>query len=317
MRMDRTEIISSKPKRAAPKDAVFSSHSDFYRNSAYASCPQEHRFGGSLGQSVMTATHGPIDMINAAVPELVVVTPLTPMDEFILDVGDGAKRYSKTATNSIVILPALTEFRSFVTNKHSILALSLPHSHLVELLEKAGLRTDPFASRLGQMLQEPAASQLLKAIWQAAKSPHDVDDLLIDGLTLQLLAHLAERDSVSASVTHTSGPKAHFSPALISGLERYVDEHLQTRIRVKDLAELAGMSEFQFVRHFKDAFGVTPYQYVVARRLERAKQLLSNASLSLVQIAYACGYSSQSHMNDQFRNRVGATPGQYRSVRKS
>ena len=79
------------------------------------------------------------------------------------------------------------------------------------------------------------------------------------------------------------------------------------------LAEQAGLSPYHFLRLFKAATGMTPHRFVSARRVARCRDLLSDPSKSLAQIAYQCGYSSQSHMTTQFGRAMGMTPGAYRA----
>jgi len=71
-------------------------------------------------------------------------------------------------------------------------------------------------------------------------------------------------------------------------------------------------SRTHFLRLFRASTGQTPYQYVLNRRLERAKSLLQKTLMPLVNIAAACGFSSQTHMTDLFRSHIGKTPLHYR-----
>jgi len=59
--------------------------------------------------------------------------------------------------------------------------------------------------------------------------------------------------------------------------------------------------------------GVTPHQYVIRRRIERAKKLLKYSDLKIVEIALACGFANQSHLSRHFRNLVGTSPKAYRN----
>ena len=63
---------------------------------------------------------------------------------------------------------------------------------------------------------------------------------------------------------------------------------------------------------FRQSFGVPPHQYLLARRLARAKNLLRSSVLPISELALLCGFSSASHFNQRFRHAMGATPGQYR-----
>jgi AraC family transcriptional regulator len=73
------------------------------------------------------------------------------------------------------------------------------------------------------------------------------------------------------------------------------------------------LSAYHFARQFKAATGLPPHQYVLARRVERAQQLLqAGTDLSLAEVAADAGFSDQSQFSHQFKRLVGVTPGQFR-----
>ena len=76
---------------------------------------------------------------------------------------------------------------------------------------------------------------------------------------------------------------------------------------------MARLSPYHFARQFKAATGLPPYQYVILRRVERAKQLLQGAGdLSLAEVAAHAGFSGQSVFCHHFKRLVGVTPRQFR-----
>jgi AraC family transcriptional regulator len=72
------------------------------------------------------------------------------------------------------------------------------------------------------------------------------------------------------------------------------------------------MSVYHFARRFKETVGESPHAYVLSRRLARAQHMLRRRDSSLVDVAAACGFSSQAHLTTAFRNAFGATPNTYR-----
>jgi AraC family transcriptional regulator len=94
----------------------------------------------------------------------------------------------------------------------------------------------------------------------------------------------------------------------------YIHDHLDRDIKLEDLAQLLGMSQFHFSRVFKQSIGISPYQYLLKQRVERAKQLLKQREeRSILDIALACGFNSHSHLSKQFRQLTGMTPKAYRA----
>ena len=98
-----------------------------------------------------------------------------------------------------------------------------------------------------------------------------------------------------------------------SQILEFIEANLATDISLEALANFTNFSTFHFCRLFKDTMGVTPHQYVIRRRIERAKKLLKHSDLKIVEIALACGFANQSHLSRHFRNLVGTSPKAYRN----
>ena len=93
-----------------------------------------------------------------------------------------------------------------------------------------------------------------------------------------------------------------------------IREHLHAAVTLRDLAAVAHLSPDHFARQFKAATGVPPHQYVILRRVERARQLLqAGTDLSLAEVAACAGFSDQSQFSHHFKRLVGVTPGQFRA----
>ncbi|KRP61940.1 helix-turn-helix domain-containing protein [Pseudomonas trivialis] len=97
-------------------------------------------------------------------------------------------------------------------------------------------------------------------------------------------------------------------------LVEYIEQHLQDPISLGLLAGVCALSEYHFARMFRQSFGLPPHQYLLARRLARARSLLRGGALPLGEVALMCGFSSASHFNQRFRQATGATPGDYRQA---
>jgi AraC family transcriptional regulator len=101
-------------------------------------------------------------------------------------------------------------------------------------------------------------------------------------------------------------------PRILSRIRDRIEAELDTELSLACLAKESGYSRAHFLRMFRAATGLTPHQYVLQRRLSTAQQLLRQSKMLLVDIALKCGFSSQTHMNDVFRKRLGVTPLKYR-----
>jgi AraC family transcriptional regulator len=93
----------------------------------------------------------------------------------------------------------------------------------------------------------------------------------------------------------------------------YIEEHLVACPTLEQMAAVARVSPYHFARQFKATTGLPPHQYVILRRVERARHLLqAGTELSLAEVAAHAGFSDQSQFSYHFRRLVGLTPGQFR-----
>jgi AraC family transcriptional regulator len=95
-------------------------------------------------------------------------------------------------------------------------------------------------------------------------------------------------------------------------LQDYIEDHLAEDLAIAKLSALIPMSQFHFARAFKAATGEPPHRYIMQRRIERAKVLLSVKQFSVAEVSYQTGFSNQSHFTAQFRKAIGMTPKQFR-----
>ena len=98
----------------------------------------------------------------------------------------------------------------------------------------------------------------------------------------------------------------------LRALDRYIDDHLARRFKVADLAAFACLSETHFTERFRAQTGLSPWQYVMRRRLEASRQLLMRSRLPLSEIAALTGFAHQSALSRAYRKHYGHPPSQTR-----
>jgi AraC family transcriptional regulator len=131
-------------------------------------------------------------------------------------------------------------------------------------------------------------------------------ETLAHALAMQFLAFgSSSKDMLNSSVEP-------LPPRILSRIRDRIEAGLDSKLSLASLAKESGYSRAHFLRMFRTATGLTPHQYVLERRLSAAQQLLRQSRMLLADIALRCGFSSQTHMNDVFRKRLGLTPREYR-----
>lgn len=127
-----------------------------------------------------------------------------------------------------------------------------------------------------------------------------------------LLFGLLQNVVASLGPARSESRRQSLDTAQVRKVGNFVEEHLDEPLSLECLAAHVGIGPFAFPRAFREATGMSPHAFVTERRLNRACNLLRNTREPLAEIAYAAGFSSQSHMTTVFGKKLGVTPGRYR-----
>ncbi|HEY9606689.1 MAG TPA: AraC family transcriptional regulator [Allocoleopsis sp.] len=132
--------------------------------------------------------------------------------------------------------------------------------------------------------------------------------LLIDSLKTTLAIHLLR--NYCTTQPKLSSYRDGLSFLKLQQVKEYINEHLNQDIKLIELAAIVQMSPYHFLRLFKQSMGVTPHQYILQCRIEKAKCLLQHGELSIADVAARVGFCDQSHFTRYFKRIVGVTPKQ-------
>ncbi|TXT38971.1 MAG: transcriptional regulator AraC family [Comamonadaceae bacterium] len=145
--------------------------------------------------------------------------------------------------------------------------------------------------------QAQRVSQLLEALWQAE------EPLAFDSLLHRVMQELRPHARVSKPLP--TDKRMRFAPVL-----DYLHAHFEQRLTLNDLAQVAGLSPFHFLRQFQAQVHVTPQQMLMAVRLFEAKRLLATGQAPAM-VAASTGLTDQAHLTRAFARRYGVTPARY------
>jgi len=105
----------------------------------------------------------------------------------------------------------------------------------------------------------------------------------------------------------------HYYAETIESLKEYICDNLDNKLRLEELAKVAAISPFHLLRLFTKYTGITLHQFILVRRIEKAKDLLKN-KYSISDVCYTLGFSDQSHFTRCFKRMIGLTPRQYQML---
>jgi AraC-like DNA-binding protein len=104
------------------------------------------------------------------------------------------------------------------------------------------------------------------------------------------------------------GASGGLSASALRRVRAYIDNHIENAVDLRTLADIAGLSLSYFARAFKKSTGMTPHAYLMGQRLLQARDLLTQSTLSLAEIAVVSGFCDQSHLTRTFRRQFGTPP---------
>ena len=150
---------------------------------------------------------------------------------------------------------------------------------------------------------DPAAIAAATDLRRLLLAPGAIDPLDCERLVLALEACAAAR-----LVMEPGRAEAWMTPQRLRRIDELIEARLEAKLTVQDLAEALGLSTGFFARAFKRATGRAPHDYIIDRRIARARLLLRDRARGLAAVALASGFASHAHMTATFRTRLGISP---------
>ena len=154
----------------------------------------------------------------------------------------------------------------------------------------------------------PQVERLTSALLGLAEIDRKQQPLFLEGITLALLALALAPHREWRDARHRRG----LGKAELDRCMAIVDAHVGEKLDIATWAAALGLPAAEFARRFQATTRVAPYTWLLNWRIDRAKQMLDDPAVSLAEVAFGVGFSSQSHFSEAFRRRAGISPGQWR-----
>ena len=223
-----------------------------------------------------------------------------------------AGRQGHLGTGNVVILPAGAPTTWHLEREGEVrhLHLYLSPTLIQQIATEADIDPDTveFVDTLG--IFDPRIETIALSLLSELRSEGLGGRLYVESLANILGIHLLRQHS---SVKQPALPRSvGLDRATLRRVSTYIEEHLAEDLSLSELAAVAYLSPYHFARLFKASTGFAPHQYVIGRRIERAKLLLSTTNWSLAAIAHAVGFAHESHLALHFKRLTGLLPSSYR-----
>ena len=208
-----------------------------------------------------------------------------------------------------LVLPANCDWD--VAFEHHTRSLSLDPAQLETQMHVRAERLAAAFERLSNhCFTKNFVNSLMKEMWHnSAEETGWLGELFCDSASLALVAYLLREELRSDQQAKRGGLAPHQMRMLIE----FMSSRLSNKLRISELAGIAGLSEYHFIRAFQRETGITPYQYVLRMRVNKASELLRQQPyISIDEIALLCGFGSASALAQQFRRLMGMSPRAYR-----
>ena len=263
---------------------------------------------------------GPIHVINVSPPAGRVVE--APVPEFALNmlletapllrVGfNRPPRWLAVSPGAMIFTPPDTSCEFIGESSAHVLAVAIPKAHVEAVAQERGIRIDV---REEEAFRDPRLVQQLVRLWHELSIDTSDSRLLADHVMRAVIDSLATLTG-SASRLSARAARERLTHHTLRRLRDYVEHSLADDLDVSVMAQVAGASPSHFARAFAATVGMTPFRYVMTRRLARARELLERTRRPATAIASEVGFKTPSHFASRFRREFGVAPTEIRSFR--
>ena len=156
---------------------------------------------------------------------------------------------------------------------------------------------------------DPLLEQIAVSMRGALYDNSLASKLYVEQLSWTLAAHLVHSSSRRVPASYAYGG---LSKQQLKRVIDFIEVNMEKPLDLNDLSRAACLNPVYFGRQFKRTTNMSPHQFVIQRRIERAKSLLATTSQPIAEVAAACGFCHQEHLSRVFRIRCGTTPSAYR-----
>lgn len=220
--------------------------------------------------------------------------------------------------NSVYLRNFHDPYQADLSGSFDFVLLEVGHSAIERMADCADLSGVRELCAVGERA-DPVLGGLMAALFADMNGQLERSPLFVDQLSVAIGIHVAQHYG-SASHRTTSGAAIkgrRLSARSLSIVQELMRSRLGGDLSIEELAEACHLSQGTFLRAFRQTLGITPFQWFLQQRLDRARDMLEFSSLTIGEIAVASGFADQSHFTRVFARATGASPGAWRRSRRA
>lgn len=221
---------------------------------------------------------------------------------------DGRSRRTYDRTGGVSILPAGTHVSVVASSRTGGMVLEIDPTELHQSGSHG--RSVELVSQL--TIQDRQIALLMTAMQSDLEAGSPAGSLYGESLGNALGTYLSQRYGTFAPKLEEY--KGGLPKPRLNRVREYIENNLENNVSLTELSEVAGVSLYHFAKAFKQSTGATPHQYVLERKMDRAKELLRDPNRSVLETSARTGFVDQSHFTKIFRRLVGVTPTEFRNA---
>jgi AraC family transcriptional regulator len=296
-----------------PQSSPEAPFTTFIQLDGKSSVPSQFRIAGTF---TITRLQSP-----AGLPDR--VTKLSPVPALLVSISLKSlpsSSYQVWTADKLMVTSIVHPFRSNVIDfglqptcwagsAFDYVHYSVPRKGLDDIAEDLGFgRVSDY--RMAVLEDDVVVARITKSVLPFLGGKDRLSMLALDQFSLILGAHLLQRYGVLQKTARCS--KGGLAPWQKRRASELLHEKMHGRIRLSEIARECGLSVSHFARSFKTSFGTSTHQWLIQHRIDHAKQLMSQTSLSLTDIAIQSGFNDQAAFTRTFHQLIGVSPGRWR-----
>lgn len=233
--------------------------------------------------------------------------------------GNGLRQTTRVVPGTVWTCPeGVHEEDIRLTQWHDCFHIYLPASRFADLSEaRGGAAVAPHHILYLSDVPDGFIRHIAFTLLESLRTPTSAARVLAETLALSLTARLAQTCTLdSTSQAAALYPRHSLDEARLQRVLAWIEAHIEDDIGIDDLAGIACLSPFHFIRMFARRTAMPPGRYLARRRLQRAEAMLACGEMKIGEVALACCFSSQANFTRAFRRATGMTPGAFRRSRR-